>query len=271
MYISGFADEIDKNIDIQFSVLNKLGIKYFEPRGINGKNISLLTTDEAKELKSKMDKAGIKASSIASPIGKADIKDTEKEFQLLRHMVETAKILDCGFIRIFSFYNAYGSKDEVITALKRMSDYAEKENIILLHENEKDVYGDTAERCLEILEGINSHNLKAVFDPANFVKCGEDTIKAYEMLKKHIAYMHIKDSRDDKTIVPAGAGAGNIKYILDELKADGYDGFLSLEPHLGTYEELEDLEVDDNMLKTQKGGEGTFTLAYNSLKILLDK
>lgn len=270
MYISGFSDEIDKNIDIQFSVLNKLGIRFFEPRGINGKNISLLTLDEAKELKGKMDKAGIKASSIGSPIGKADIKDTDKDFELFKHIVEIAKILECRFIRMFSFYNAHSSKDAVISALKRMTDYAEKENVILLHENEKDIYGDTAQRCLEILDAVNSENFKAVFDPANFVQCGEDTKKAYEMLKNHIAYMHIKDSREDKTIVPAGAGAGNVKYILDELKKDGYKGFLSLEPHLGTFDGLADLEVDDSMLKLEKSGEGTFTLAYNSLKILLE-
>lgn len=269
MRISGFSDEIDKNIDIQFAVLNKLGIKYFEPRGIDGKNISLLTLDEAKDLKAKMDTAGIKASSIGSPIGKVDISDADKDFELFKHIVEIAKILDCKFIRMFSFYNAYGKKDAVISALKRMSDYAEKEEVVLLHENEKDIYGDTAERCLEILEAVNSENFKAVFDPANFVQCGEDTIKAFDMLKKHIAYMHIKDSREDKTIVPAGAGAGNLKYILDSLKNDGYDGFLSLEPHLGTFEGLADLELDDKMLKLEKGGESTFTLAYNSLKILL--
>ena len=270
MYISGFSDEIDKNIDVQFSVLNKLGIKFFEPRGIDGKNISLLTLDEAKELKCKMDKAGIRASSIGSPIGKADIKDADKDFELFKHLVEIAKILDCKFIRMFSFYNAQGSKDAVISALKRMAEYAEKEEVILLHENEKDIYGDTAEKCLEILQAVNSSHLKAVFDPANFVQCGEDTVKAYEMLKDYVAYMHIKDSRDDGTIVPAGAGNGNIKYIISRLEEGGYDGFLSLEPHLGTFEGLADLELDNKMLKLEKGGEGTFTLAYNSLKILLE-
>ena len=193
MYISGFSDEIDKSIDIQFKVLNKLNIRYFEPRGIDGKNISLLTLDEAKELKNKMDKAKVKASSIGSPIGKVDIKDATKDFELFKHIVEVAKILDCKFIRMFSFYNAYDSKDEVISALKKMTDYAEKENIVLLHENEKGIYVDTAERCFEILEAVNSDNFKAVFDPANFVQCGEDTIKAFEMLKKYIAYMHIKE------------------------------------------------------------------------------
>ena len=269
MYISGFSDEIDKSIDIQFKVLNKLDIRYFEPRGIDGKNISLLTLLEAKELKNKMDKSGIKASSIGSPIGKVDIKDADKDFELFKHIVEIAKILDCGFIRIFSFYNAQNEKAAVISALKKMTDYAEKENVVLLHENEKDIYGDRAEKCLELLEAINSDNFKAVFDPANFVQCGEDTIKAFETLKKYIAYMHIKDSRDDGTIVPAGAGNGNIKYIIDELEKDDYDGFLSLEPHLGTFEGLKDLELDDKMLKLEKGGEDTFTLAYNSFKILM--
>lgn len=260
MYISGFADEIDKSVDIQFAVFNKLGIKYFEPRGINGKNISLLSLDEARKLKEKMDKANIKASSIGSPIGKVDIKNKDKDFELFKHVVEIAKILDCKFIRVFSFYNAYKVKEEVISALKRMADYAEKENVTLLHENEKDIYGDTAERCFEILEAVGSENFRAVFNPANFVQCKEDTIKAFEMLRRYVVYMHIKDSREDLTFVPAGAGAGNIKYILDSLKKQGYDGFLSLEPQL--FKGITDSEIE-------KGGETTFTLAYNSLKILL--
>ena len=49
--ISGFSDEIASDITTQFEVLNKLGIKYFEPRGVNGKSISTLTEEEAVELK----------------------------------------------------------------------------------------------------------------------------------------------------------------------------------------------------------------------------
>ena len=73
--ISGFSDEISQSVDMQFDVLNKLGIRYFEPRGIDGKNISALTDEEVILLKEKMNKAGIKVSSISSPIGK--IKLTE--------------------------------------------------------------------------------------------------------------------------------------------------------------------------------------------------
>ena len=44
--ISGFSDEISSDIDVQFTALNKMGIKFFEPRGVNGKNISSLTDEE---------------------------------------------------------------------------------------------------------------------------------------------------------------------------------------------------------------------------------
>ena len=104
--ISGLSDEISSEIDVQFEVLNKLGIKYYEPRFIDGKNISELNDEGIVDLKSKMDKAGIKASSIGSPIGKVKLTDDlDAHFKLFKRVVKTAKMLDCRNIRIFSFYH----------------------------------------------------------------------------------------------------------------------------------------------------------------------
>ena len=90
--ISGFSDEIDENTDVQFKHMNKLGIKYFEPRGIDGKNIADLTDSEAKALKEKMDRYGISVSSIGSPIGKIDINDEfEPHLEKLRNVIKTSK------------------------------------------------------------------------------------------------------------------------------------------------------------------------------------
>lgn len=270
--ISGFSDEIDSDIDIQFKVLNKLGIKFFEPRGIGGKNISVLDDGEVKELKRKMDEYGILASSIGSPIGKIKLSDNFNEhFDIFKRVVKTAKMLDTKYIRMFSFYNDGGEWTEsercdVLKKLKILIDYAKEENVILLHENEKDIYGDTADRCLDLFENLGCPNFRAVFDPANFVQSGVDTEKAYNMLKNHIEYMHIKDAfAKDGKVVPAGYGDGNVKYILTDLLTNGFDGFLSLEPHLGTFDGLADLELDDSMLSLPKSGEGTFTLAHNEL------
>lgn len=275
--ISGFSDEIDSCVVTQFEALNRLNIKYFEPRGIDGKNISTLTDEQIKELKAKMDKYGIEASSIGSPIGKVNIEDDFSEhFELFKRVVFIAKELGSKYIRMFSFYTKEGGwndekREEVIKRLQTMIDYAKEQDVVLLHENEKDIYGDTIDRCLDIMETLACDNFKAVFDPANFVQSGQDTKSAIEKLGKYIEYMHIKDSLADGKIVPAGMGEGNVELVLKTLLEQGYAGFISLEPHLGSFEGLADLELDDKMEKLPKGGEGTFTVAYNALNEILNK
>ena len=277
--ISGFSDEISKEIVTQFEVLKKLNIRYFEPRGIDGKNISTLNDEEVLELKAKMEQYGIKVSSIGSPIGKIKLTDSfEEHFEVFKRVVKTAKMLDTKYIRMFSFYHEGGDewtaeeRAEVIARLKKMIAHAEEQDVILLHENEKAIYGDTADRCIDLMKELYGPHFKAVFDPANFVQCGQDTKYAYENLKNYIEYMHIKDALfEDGKVVPAGCGDGNVEYVLNALMENGYDGFLSLEPHLGSFEGLANLELDDKMEGLPKGGEGTFTLAYRALCEILEK
>lgn len=275
--ISGFADEIAADTTTQFEVLNKLGIGYFEPRGVDGKNISELSDNEAKALKEKMDKYGIKVSSIGSPIGKIKLTDDfEKHFELYKRTVEIAKILNVKYIRMFSFYHDGGEwtaeeRSQVFAQLEKMIEYAKENDIVLLHENEKDIYGDIASRCLDLMENLYCENFRAVFDPANFVQSGQNVKDAYDMLGKYVEYMHIKDAmKNDGTVVPAGRGDGDVEYVLGNLFKNGYNGFLSLEPHLGSFEGLANLELGDIMNNLPEGGEGTFTLAYNALCEVLD-
>ena len=277
--ISGFADEIAGDVDTQFRVLGKLGIGYFEPRGIDGKNIANLTDEEVERLKGKMKACGIKASSIGSPIGKVKLEeDFEGHFRQFQRVAEIAGQLGAKYIRMFSFYHeggaewTEGERAEVLSRLGRIIAYAAERDVVLLHENEKDIYGDTAERCADLMEELGCGHFRAVFDPANFVQCGQDTWEAFEKLKGHIAYLHIKDALlADGRVVPAGVGDGNVERILRSLLETGYDGFLSLEPHLGSFDGLKDLELDDKMLNLPPGGEGTFTLAFQALEGILER
>lgn len=289
--ISGFADEIAEDVDTQFRVLNKLDIRYFEPRGIDGKNIAELSDGEVAALKEKMERCGIKASSIGSPIGKIRLdEDFQAHFEKFQRVVDIAERLDAGYIRMFSFYPperpdsaagegdgaahewTAGEREEVIRRLRRMTAYAGERDVVLLHENEKGIYGDTAERCADLMRELGCRHFQAVFDPANFVQCGQDTKEAYEALRSFIAYVHVKDAREeDGNVVPAGAGDGNVGHILKGLLDSGYEGYLSLEPHLGSFSGLAGLELDDKMQNLPQGGEGTFTLAYRALEEILDK
>ena len=275
---TGFSDEIDADIRVQFAHLNEIGIRYFEPRNISGTNISDLTVPEAEALKALMDEKGIRVSSIGSPIGKIGIEeDFPGHLDKLRHTMEIARILGTRCIRIFSFYIPEGQhslwRDEVLRRTKAMASLAAEADILLLHENEKGIYGDTAARCREILDEVHSGHLRAVFDPANFIQCGEVTWPdAYRLLRPYISYMHIKDALLDGTVVPAGYGEGHVGEILSDLKATGYRGFLSLEPHLGTFEGLSSLSREDGRrLSSEKSSADKFDLAFTALKALLEK
>ncbi len=277
--ISGFSDEIAEDVDTQFAVLGKLGIRYFEPRGVDGKNIADLSEEEVSRLGQKMEEKGIRVSSIGSPIGKVKLEeDFGKHFEQFKRVVEIAKKLEAKYIRMFSFYHEGGAgwsqaeRQEVLARLRQMIAYAGKQDVVLLHENEKYIYGDTVDRCVDLMEELAGDHFRMVFDPANFVQCGQDTREGYRRLKEYVAYVHIKDAlMEDGRVVPAGAGDGHVEYVLQELLSGGYDGFLSVEPHLGTFAGLAGLELDDKMAGLPQGGEGTFTLAYRALEEILDR
>lgn len=276
--ISGFADEIASPLEKQIEVSKKLGVFYIEMRGVNGKSLVEHSLDEVREIKKLLDAEGIKISSVGSPIGKIMITDDfEEHFRLYQKTVEIAKILETPNIRMFSFYIPEGEepeqyRDEVLRRMKLFVDYAKAENIVLLHENEKDIYGDMASRCLDLMETFGCENFKAVFDFANFIQCGQKTREAYEIMKPYIAYVHIKDalSKTGK-VVPSGQGDGKVKEILEQLFAEGYEGFLSLEPHLAVFDGFGVLEKRTGDGKAEMTGEEAYTMAYMALKTILEE
>ena len=252
-----------------------------ELRSIEGVNVSKFTLPYAKEVKEILDANGIKVSAIGSPIGKIRLdEDLDGHMDLLKHVIELAELFDTKYIRLFSFYPSEGKtfaecRNEVIENMHRMVDVAKDSSVVLLHENEKDIYGEKAKECLEVLEAVNSPKLRATFDPANFVQVGQEVYpEAYEMLKDYIEYFHVKDAFfNSKNIVPAGYGDGKIKELLDRLKADNFNGFLSLEPHLYHFEGFAGLELNNDSAVKATGSEtekeAKFDLAVNSLKALI--
>ena len=271
--ISGFADEIDANFDVQMANLKKLGMQYIEIRGVDGKNIAALTDEEIILVKEKMDSFSVRVSSIGSPVGKDEVhEDFGLQLQRFVRIVTIAKMLDSKYIRIFSYFaktdlQREEMKEEVVKRLIAFVEMAERENLILLHENEKEIFGESHKYCKYLFDRIPSPHFKAVFDPANFVQAGIDPLLAFEYLKEHIVYLHIKDALPDGKVVPAGQGTGKIKEILMQLKASGFQGFLSLEPHLGSFTGLSALEANPQM--TEKSGPEKFALAYSALTGIL--
>ena len=271
---SGFADEISTSLNEQIKCLKELDMEYLELRGVDGINVADFTDEKMAEIMRELKKNRIKVSSIGSPVGKYSItEDFNVQLEKFRRIIEIAKIAETNYIRIFSYFVKQEEwelyRDEIIKRIREFTKIAEKEDIILLHENEKDIFGENAENCKCILDCVNSPNLRAVFDPANFVQCGVDTLKAFEILKDDVIYMHIKDALPDGTVVPSGYGAGNIREILAELSRMGYEGFVSLEPHLGSFAGLSNLEKGEIKMESASSAD-KFKLAHSKLKEIID-
>ena len=238
--LSGFADEISPDLDEQCSVARELGLRFIEVRSAWGVNILDLDDEQLRTMKETLARHEIGVSSVGSPIGKIFIDDDfPPHLERMRHAAEVAHFLGAPYIRIFSFFQPPGSdpdakRAEVIERMRALARVAEEADLILLHENEKEIYGDIPRRCLDIVRSVGSPHLRLAWDPANFVQVGvKPFTDGYASLRPHLEYVQIKDALlADGSVVPAGEGDGEVTRTLQALRHDGFDGFFSLEPHL---------------------------------------
>lgn len=270
--LCAFADEADKMISGQIEALRGNSMDLIELRGIDGKNVADITADEARELKRQLDSEGIAVWSIGSPIGKVDITSpAADELDRFKRVLETAIICGAENIRMFSFYKTDDSSacfDEICRRLDDMIAATKGSGVDLCHENEKGIFGDTAERCYKLHAALPA--FRGVFDPANFVQCGEDTLVAWELLKPFMKYAHIKDAREDGKVVPPGVGIGHLPELLPRFSESGIE-VLTLEPHLKSFVGLAALEGGDtqHVGSSFKDNREAFDYAVNTLKKLI--
>lgn len=242
---AAFADESSKEFRGQIDALRRNGLDYLEIRGIGSKNVTQLTLSEAQELALMLAEQNLAVWSVGSPIGKVDIdSDFAAHLELYSHTLELAHALGAKRIRLFSFFMPKGQNPEffrqqVVDRMGTMAEMAVSAGVIPCHENEKGIYGDVASRCLELYQAVPQ--LRAVFDPANFVQCGQDTLSAWEQLSPYVDYLHIKDALTNGQVVAPGDGAGNVPAIVEKyIRGGGH--VMTLEPHLFAFANLRKLE-----------------------------
>ncbi|RAP75049.1 sugar phosphate isomerase/epimerase family protein [Paenibacillus montanisoli] len=268
MKLTGFADEIAADLTRQLEVLRQEEIRYLEFRSVDGINVLQLSDEHLQLVKAELERNGVRVSAIGSPIGKIGIQD-EMEPHLLAfdRAIAVAKLFGTAHIRLFSFFIPRGDdpgiyRDEVMLRMKLLVRRAEEADVLLLLENETGTYADTPERCLDVIEHCGSSCLRHAFDPGNYIQSGvASTMAAYRLLEGYVAYMHVKDvsSRTGKE-TPAGQGDGRLPELIGSLQQRGYDGFLSLEPHLASTGQY-----------PNESSEELFVRASRALKSILDR
>lgn len=236
--LAGFADEVSPDLSTQIDVFRRLGISHLELRGVDGKNVLDFDDRLRTRVRDQLRSAGLGVACIGSPVGKVKISDPwDAHWERFKIAVESAEFFDAPLIRVFSYYPPPGGniadyREEVLRRFAEKVAYLGDRPVTLVHENERDIFGQGVDNCVALMRGIDSPKLRSAFDFANFVQAGEDPLRNWAKLKPYTVHIHIKDATADGSVVPAGAGVGHLPEILADAYAGGYRGFLSLEPHL---------------------------------------
>jgi sugar phosphate isomerase/epimerase len=235
--LSAFADEAGGEINAQIAALKRAGLRRIDPRSVNGHNIAALPMEVAKEVRAKLDAAGIRVNMFGSPIGKIDVTDDlQTDLDRLAHLGKLAPIFDCQAVRMFSFYNKTKLshaqwQTKSIDALSKLRDLAAKLNLVLYHENESDIFGDKSDDVLVIADKLRGPNFKMIYDFANYIRTGEEGWTTWSKCQAITDCFHFKDQRKDNVHTPIGQGETDAKRIMAAAAA-GWSGPCTLEPHL---------------------------------------
>ncbi|WP_439629759.1 sugar phosphate isomerase/epimerase family protein [Gemmata sp.] len=248
--LSAFADEISPDPREQLSVLKACNVRHIEFRSIYKTNVLVLTDAQIKEFKALLDGEGFKLSAIGSPVGKIAIDSPfEPHLDKLKRAVELCGVLGTPNIRVFSFYPPGNDhnfnpadwpahRDEVVRRMGAMAELAAASKVVLFHENEHRIFGDSPDRVRDVLASVNSPALRAAYDAANYAYGDFDPVEGWEKTKEFTSHFHIKDwkrggpAAGHEHGVIAGTGDGNIAHSTRDAVKRGYRGFAVMEPHL---------------------------------------
>ncbi|HEY6297455.1 MAG TPA: sugar phosphate isomerase/epimerase family protein [Streptosporangiaceae bacterium] len=238
--LSGFADEISPDPAEQLATLAAESMTHLELRSAWSVNVADFTAGHVAAFRAAVDGAGVRVSAIGSPVGKIPVgAPLGPELDRLRRVAGVAAELGTPIVRVFSFFIPEGDppgryRQQVIDRMGALAEIAEERGLVLAHENEKEIYGDTPDRCADVITSVGSPALRATFDAANFVQCGvRPHSDAYALLRPFLVYLQVKDAlAATGEVVPAGEGDGQLRETLTALRDSGFTGFMSLEPHL---------------------------------------
>ncbi len=277
--LSAFADEIDPNFEEQLKGLNKLNIPFIELRGVGNKSFTELTDDEVLDIRDLLARYNIKVWSLGSPIGKIH---TDGDFiahkRLLSRIMDIGDMLSVKRIRMFSFYPEDGIsrpdfENKVFSMLAELLDMAEARGFTLCHENEKDIYGQSADDVKRLCDHFGGR-LRAVLDSGNLAFSNENSKDVYPMLADYVEYMHIKDAEQNGAIVVPGTGDAHLAETLSQVnKAVSGDFVLTVEPHLTVFGGLSALANVDNIKHKNVFATAfeAFSTATAALRGIIDK
>lgn len=241
MKLSVITDEVTQNIYKAVEFAKRHGISGVELRTLDNRALDDFSRSEIYDIKGILSSADLDVCCLASPVFKCSLHDDSeysRHIERLAKFVEYARILDCPFVRGFSFnreepvdFRIIARRFEPVKAL------FDKSGLMMLLEADPGVYATNCKKLASLLDLIDSPFIGAIYDPGNCIYDPDYEVPypdGYNSLKRYIKHVHIKDAVvKDGMPMAVKVGIGDVPYhdILTALKGDSYDGYLSLETH----------------------------------------
>lgn len=230
-----------------------------EIRGIRGKmraeEIEEFFPENQSALMDKLHKAGVKIVGFGASSSFHDPRKCDAAFQEAKEAVNVCQRLGIGFVRVFG-NNIPDPQNEKET-VQRVAEYCRAlcDHALSLDESSPvtvllEAHGDfnTAQRLHAVCTQTNRSNFGIIWDIAHTFKAyGCDHQEFYRVMKPYIKHVHFKDlKRKDGGFEVASLTEGDIPLdsILDMLRSDGFDGYISLEHEKKWHPELPEPEVE---------------------------
>ncbi|MBP7948100.1 MAG: sugar phosphate isomerase/epimerase [Verrucomicrobiales bacterium] len=260
MTLCGISDEAGNRLAVQIQATKELGWTHLELRNVevpgfpNG-NVHDIPPEAFDALCATLESQGMQVAGFGSTIGNwaSQITDPfEASLERVDRAIPRMQRLGTKIIRVMSYAirKDEAGKDAAdqmpaerfrrLRALKQRFDDA---GITMVHENCMNYGGMSISHALETLDQVPG--LRWVFDTGNPVfnedrnRPGhrQDAWEFYQAVKPHISHVHIKDgvwnaAKNDCDYLLPGQGDGQVGRVLDDLIRSGYQGFVSIEPHV---------------------------------------
>ncbi len=207
---------------------------------------------EFYKTKKLIDESGIEIACVSASASFAtnDPEEWEKNREEAKAYIELAERLGSKLVRVFGGRVPEGvAWDDCISymadRLNEVGDFAKEHNVtIVLETHDNFILGKS---IAEVMKGVTSEGVGVLWDVHHPYKLGGEPLEeTMNYLKEYVKHTHVKDSKgkgENPELVLLGEGDVPLQEIVNLLKENGYDGYLSLEWEKAWHPEIAEPEV----------------------------
>ncbi|OMF12130.1 hypothetical protein BK131_19190 [Paenibacillus amylolyticus] len=239
MKLAIIGDEIDQDLHRVIDAVQKNKFHGIEVRSVWNTRPDQLDNEQLELIRDSVRSAGLNIAGFDSPCFKVEFPSTdellESSRESLAKAIDQARLLNSGFVRVFTFYREGIAQPKLAArAVKQIVDGLVSDDIQIYVETGMRTNTPTIKHMLEFLDEVADNRLGIVWDPGNSVFSGQDLNpfpEDYTLGKEFIKHIHIKDPDGQSQYVRLGDGDVPWRNIIQTLKNDDYQGYVSLETH----------------------------------------